>query len=187
MSRKRDERGAALVITVLVSLAMTAIGIIALTTATTEVALTNNERMLTSAQYLAETGMMYAMQRIQAMGSASLLRERQRLMDEAPQARITFSLDAMGEDGVFVMDDNPQNASFGPERMQAEFTVEVESMRTAPPPPGYQLNTDHPPQSLEVGLVAEGRIGRLDLLQQQGNATGARFSKRRVWALVPVP
>ena len=181
----RGERGGALIITVLVSLAMTGLALVAVTTVVVETQLAQNHTMLKQAQYVAETGMMVTMQRIQEMGSSSLLRERQRLLSGDQGTKMRFTLRSFGEDAVFIVDpDNPEHNSLGMNAAEIDFEVEVESLRTAPPPPGHQINLDQPPQSLEVGLLATGRVGHLTGQRQESKAS---FSARRVWALVPVP
>lgn len=185
----RGERGNALIITVLVCLAMTGLAIVAVTSVNVQSQLANNAKMLAQAHYVAETGMMVTMERIQSMGAASLLKERERLLLEDPGKKITFPLASFGEGAVFtVKNADPQKNTLGHDTADIDFTVEVESMRSAPPPPGYQLNGDQQPLSLEVGLVASGRVGRLDTPQvQNGQSWDVGFSVRQVWALVPVP
>jgi len=62
----------------------------------------------------------------------------------------------------------------------------VDSLRTANPPAGYQINQDQQPTSLEVGLLASGRVGRFADEKLNTNLT-VNTTERRVWALVPVP
>ncbi|MBM4320892.1 MAG: hypothetical protein FJ125_13295 [Deltaproteobacteria bacterium] len=186
----REEKGNALVITVLVCLAMTGLALVAVTTTNVQNQLANNQKMVKQAHYIAETGLMITMQRIQNIGSSSILKERERLLREDPQKKISFSLESFGKNAVFLTQSNdPQLNTLGPDRSEIDFTVELDSIRTAPPPAGYQINLDQPPQSLEVSLLASGKIGRLVLDPQEDgqNTMDVGYSERRVWALVPVP
>lgn len=162
-----EERGNALVITVLVCMAMTGLALVAVTTVNVQGQLASNENLLQQSHYVSEEGMILTMQRLQNfMGAASLRKERQRLLLEDPLKKISFHWTFP----VF------------PNGAQREALVEVEDMREAPPAAGFQINTEQPP--LEVSLIATGRVGRLNV-QQQDLQVG--FSERRVWALIPVP
>jgi len=174
-------------VTVLVSLAMSALALVAVATAQVEMRLAHNHRDLKQAQYIAETGMMAAIQRIQSMGGASLLRERDRLRAVTPDAQIQFNLASFSEGEVFVLDEDPQLSSLGATAKELDFLVEVESLRTIPAPPGYQINLDQQSQSLEVGLLATGRIGQIVQRDEEGLSSNAGYSSQRVWALIPVP
>lgn len=184
---RAGQRGGALVVTVLVAIAMTGLALVAVTSAQVEMRLAHNHRDLKQAQYVAETGMMAAIQRIQGMGGTSLLRERDRLQAQSPDQRINFNLSSFGEGAVFVLDEDPQLSSLGATSKELDFLVEVESLQTIPAPPGYQINLDQQSRSLEVGLLATGRIGQIVQRDEEGLSSNAGYSSQRVWALVPVP
>ncbi len=179
-------RGSAMIVTILVSVAMTALAVVAVTTTSVETQLAQNHKMLKQAQYVAETGMMVAIQRLQSMGSSSILRERER-RQTMEDPTISMSLRTFGEDAVFRTHEDPQLNSFGPEHLELDFLVEVDSLRTTAPPPGYQINLDQQPQSLELGLMALGRVGQLSLADQEGMSSNVTYSAQKVWALVPIP
>jgi len=185
---RKHTHGGALVITVLICLAMTGLALAAVTTVNVDTQIAHNQKLMRQAHYVAETGLMIAIQRVQNLGAVSLLRERERLAASAnANKKVSFSLASFGENGVFVTShEDPQVRTLGHEASGIDFYVEVDSLRTANPPAGYQINQDQQPTSLEVGLLASCRVGRFADEKLNTNLT-VNTTERRVWALVPVP
>lgn len=175
---RREERGAALILAILMLVAMTGLGMLAVTRSHMEVKVAGNFRLLKQAQYVAEAGLIAAGSRIQE--------------DPASFAKLIKTPGALnpkwfpkdfGTNALFVTEaDNPKDQSMGFDARPIDFTVEVVEVQDLPSCPGTSAGVMC---CLRVGLVSEGRIGDFD---DDGLPIDAEAgAKRRVRAEYAVP
>ena len=177
------QRGGALILSILMLVAMTGLGLLAVTSSRMEVAVAGNFRLMKQAQYLAEAGLIAANVRIQGDPSTFV-----RLVKKpGGKALIKWRSRDFGSTGVFVTHDegdqnNAKDRSMGYDARPIDFEVRVEGVRDLPSCPGYGTGSVC---CLKVGLVSEGRVGDFDdddvPLDDSGGA------KRRVRAEYAVP
>jgi hypothetical protein len=177
-STRGEERGAALIIAILMLVAMTGLGMLAVTTSQMEVRVAGNFRLLKQAQYVAEAGLIAAGSRIQDDPSSFA-----RLIKKPGAVNPKWFPKDFGTNALFVTEaDNPKDQSMGFDARPIDFTVEVVDVQDLPSCPGTGAGTMC---CLKVGLVSEGRIGDFDDDGLPLNAEAG--AKRRVRAEYAVP
>jgi hypothetical protein len=178
MSHRTNQRGAALILAILMLVAMTGLGMLAVTTSRMGLKVAGSFRLLKQAQYVAEAGLIAAGSRIQD-NPASFAR----LVKTPGAERPKWHPKDFGENALFVTQaDDPRDQSMGFDARPIDFTVEVVDVRDLPSCPGTSAGTMC---CLKVGLVSEGRIG--DFADDGTPLDDSAGAKRRVRAEYAVP
>jgi len=178
-------RGGALILSILMLVAMTGLGVMAVTGARMEVSVAGNYRTIKQAQYIAEAGLIAAGTKIQEE-SAAFVRKVQRQQQTGwadPEGLEVLDEQAYGPNGVFVTNAGSyKDRTMGYDERPIGFTVWVEDFRDLPSCPGVGSGTMC---CAKVALVSEGWIGVFDDsgLPLEGTTSG----KRRVRAEYVVP
>jgi hypothetical protein len=182
--RQASERGAALILAIMMLVAMTGLGVLAVTASRMEVIVAGNFRTMTQAQYVAEAGLIAVSQEIQndpARFASSAKKDRPDAI--APDEWLTWDLDYFGVNTVFILeDDSPRNRSMGFDSRPLDFRVWVENVQDVPACPGASTSSGC---CLRVGLVSEGRVGIFD--EDGMPLDGTNAARRRVRAEYAVP
>jgi len=180
MPNLQARRGGALILSILILVAMTGLGLLAVTAAKMEATVAGNYRTLKQAQYMAEAGLVAASMRMQG-DPASFVR----LVKSQGEGAVHWRCSDFGPNEVFVDsvdDDQSQQRSMGFDTRGIDFDVWVESMRDLPACPGHSTGTMC---CLKVALVSEGRVGDFD--DEGIPLEGTDAARRRVRAEYAVP
>lgn len=167
-----------MILAILMLVAMTGLGLLAVTSSRMDVQVAGSFRLLKQAQYVAEAGLTAAGARIQ-QDPASFAR----LIKTPGAPRPKWAPADFGANSLFVTQaDDARNRSMGFDARPLDFTVEVVDVRDLPSCPGNGAGVMC---CLKVALVSEGRIGDFDANGLPiDKHTGA---KRRVRADYAVP
>lgn len=174
------DRGGALIVSILILVAMTGLGLLAVTNARMGVIIAGNYRTMKQAQYLAEAGVIAASMRIQG-DPATFSRT---VKDKGTDA-VRWRYSEFGENEIFIDEaeaSSTQRRSMGFDARGIDFEVWVESVRDLPICPGQSTGTGC---CLKVALVSEGRVGDFDAAGLPLEGTDA--ARRRVRAEYAIP
>jgi len=188
-----NNRGGALLISLLVLLAMTSLGLLAVTTSTVGITLAGNYKAQKRAEYLAEAGLMLVADHLtrnpylltSTTSPGSINYDPAIAGDTGPTGAATkesFSLSDFGPDAVFMTSGAAADMSTGYDARPIDFQVTIDERRDLPACPGFSTNALC---CKRVTLTSEGRVGDFTISDQ--NSVGNARRKIRAQYLIPYP
>ena len=176
----QGRRGGALILAVLVLVAISGLGMLAVTAAQLEVMAAGNLRTGKQARYLAEAGLIAVSQVIQADPMTFV-----RSVKEGDPTRIEWDAAYFGDNALFVTAaEAAADRSMGYDSRPIDFSVWVESAVDVPVCPGYSTSVGC---CLKVGLVSEGRVGRFEEDDMPAADDGGARGRVRAEYALPYP